>query len=188
MGKKGHSDPNLFGGYTHYDEKGRKVGRSEKNLFGGYTHYDSEGHKIGESNQNLFGGYTTKDTKGHKVGNSEPNLFGGYSHYDSRGKKRGESSPNMYGGYSHQDGCYIATCVYGSYDCPEVRVLRRYRDEKLALTAPGRWFIRCYYALSPTAVRVLGDSAFIRNIWRKMLDRKIRSLRRQGVSDGPISE
>ena len=25
-------------------------------------------------------------------------------------------------------GCYVATAVYGSYDCPEVWVLRRYRD------------------------------------------------------------
>lgn len=24
-------------------------------------------------------------------------------------------------------GCYIATCVYGSYDCPQVWILRRFR-------------------------------------------------------------
>ena len=25
-------------------------------------------------------------------------------------------------------GCYVATCIYGSYDCPQVWTLRRYRD------------------------------------------------------------
>ena len=25
-------------------------------------------------------------------------------------------------------GCYVATAVYGSYDCPQVWTLRRYRD------------------------------------------------------------
>ena len=29
MAKKGHSDPNLFGGYTHYDEHGKKTGSSQ---------------------------------------------------------------------------------------------------------------------------------------------------------------
>ncbi len=28
-------------------------------------------------------------------------------------------------------GCYIATCVYGSYDCPQVWTLRRFRDYTL---------------------------------------------------------
>ena len=41
-----------------------------------------------------------------------------------------------------QGGCYIATCVYGSYDCPEVWTLRRYRDYTLDLTWYGRTFIR----------------------------------------------
>ena len=28
----------------------------------------------------------------------------------------------------NENGCYIATCVYGSYDCPQVLTLRRFRD------------------------------------------------------------
>ena len=31
--------------------------------------------------------------------------------------------------HGKKQGCYIATCVYGSYDCPQVWILRRYRDE-----------------------------------------------------------
>ena len=47
-------------------------------------------------------------------------------------------SANPMGDYSKRlakkrrknNGCYVATCVYGSYDCPEVWVLRRFRDNK----------------------------------------------------------
>ena len=39
---------------------------------------------------------------------------------------------------SSSDGCYIATSVYGSYDCPEVWTLRRFRDEYLKGSVYGR--------------------------------------------------
>ena len=45
---------------------------------------------------------------------------------------------------SNPGGCYVATAVYGSYDCPEVWTLRRYRDFELASTWYGRAFIRTY--------------------------------------------
>ena len=38
-------------------------------------------------------------------------------------------------------GCYVATAVYGSYDCPQVWTLRRFRDDTLAETWYGRAFI-----------------------------------------------
>ncbi|MDO5478959.1 MAG: CFI-box-CTERM domain-containing protein [Clostridia bacterium] len=53
-------------------------------------------------------------------------------------------------------GCYVATAVYGSYDCPEVWTLRRFRDDTLAKTWYGRMFIRVYYAVSPTLVKWFG--------------------------------
>ena len=55
-------------------------------------------------------------------------------------------------------GCYIATCVYGSYDCPQVWTLRRYRDNTLGSTWYGRTFIRTYYAISPTLVKWFGKT------------------------------
>lgn len=33
-------------------------------------------------------------------------------------------SPNNGGKGAEKNGCYIATCVYGSYDCPQVWTLR----------------------------------------------------------------
>ena len=73
-------------------------------------------------------------------------------------------------------GCYIATCVYGSYDCPQVLTLRRYRDNTLAKTWYGRAFIKTYYAISPTIVKWFGETKWFKNVWRKKLDRIIEKL------------
>lgn len=191
MGNKGRSDPNIFGGYTHYDEHGKKIGSSSPNIFGGYTNYDAKGHKIGTSDPNLFGGYTTRDARGHKIGESGPNLFGGYTHYDANHKKVGSSDPKLFGGYSNNDdtqGCYIATCVYGSYDCPEVWTLRRFRDYSLAASFPGRLFIRSYYAVSPKLVSRFGKTGWFRMFWRHLLDHFVARLKKHGVMDTPYRD
>ena len=185
MADKGHSEPNLFGGYTHYDEKGNKIGSSEPGFFGGFDDYDAKGNKVGHSYEGWLGGYDHYDNNGKKTGHSDPSLLGGFTHYDSSGKKTGSSNPNLTGGYSHSDseGCYIATCVYGSYDCPQVWTLRRFRDHTLKRTAPGRAFVRCYYALSPTLVRRFGETTVFRKFWRKVLDRMVGRLNETGVVD-----
>ena len=164
MANIGRSDQNIFGGgYTHYDSNGKKIGRSEPNIFGGgYTNYDAHGKKVGRTEQNFFGGgYTTYDNKGNKVGRSEPQIFGvGYTNYDKNGKKISSSDPQLFGtGYNHNSGgCYVATCVYGSYDCPEVWTLRRFRDNTLEKSIFGRAFIKMYYAISPTIVKIFRNT------------------------------
>lgn len=80
-------------------------------------------------------------------------------------------------------GCYIATAVYGSYDCPEVRVLRRYRDQRLSKTAFGRAFIRFYYATSPTVVKLFGKSKWFGGFWQKILDNFVAKLKIEGFGD-----
>ena len=79
-------------------------------------------------------------------------------------------------------GCYIATCVYGSYDCPEVWTLRRYRDTSLSMSWYGRLFIRCYYAVSPLIVKRFGHIGFIRRLWKEWLDNLIVHLQSKGFS------
>lgn len=191
MSDKGHSEKNIFGGYTHYDEHGRKIGESDPNIFGGYNNYDANGRKIGTSDKNIFGGYTQRDNQGRKIGESDPNLFGGYTHRDVKGNKVGESDPELFGGYhntNNNQGCYIATCVYGSYDCPEVWVLRRFRDGILKRTIQGRMFIKTYYAVSPWLVRHFGKKKWFRNGWKKFLDRMVERLKEKGVGDGPYRD
>ena len=189
MGNKGRSEPNAFGGYTHYDEKGKKIGRSEPSIFGGYTNYDAQGHKTGSSMQGFIG-YNHYDTHGHKIGSSTPG-FSGYNHYDVKGNKTGHSDPSIFGGYSNRSetqGCYIATCVYGSYDCPEVWVLRRFRDGVLANSTPGRLFIKVYYAISPKLVRQFGNKAWFRRPMQNWLDGFVMYLQSTGFSNTPYDD
>ena len=77
---------------------------------------------------------------------------------------------------SQKEGCYIATCVYGSYDCPQVRLLRRFRDEHMKKTPAGRIFIRLYYAVSPVLVLCFGKNPAFHVFWRHILDSLIRRL------------
>lgn len=80
-------------------------------------------------------------------------------------------------------GCYIATCVYGSYDCPEVWTLRRYRDNTLATRWYGRLFVRIYYAISPTLVKWFGHKQWFKKIWKSKLDRMVKKLNAKGVEN-----
>lgn len=85
-------------------------------------------------------------------------------------------------------GCYVATAVYGSYDCPEVWVLRRFRDDVLAESWYGRLFVRLYYAVSPAAVRLFGESGWFRDFFRARLDGMVDGLRARGFADTPYQD
>lgn len=85
-------------------------------------------------------------------------------------------------------GCYIATAVYGSYDCPQVWTLRRFRDDSLAETWYGRTFIRIYYAVGPTLVKWFGHCAWFRKMWRGRLDRMVADLNANGVESTPYND
>ena len=85
-------------------------------------------------------------------------------------------------------GCYVATAVYGSYDCPQVWTLRRYRDYTLAETWYGRAFIRTYYAISPTLVKWFGHTEWFKRMWRGKLDRMVADLQAKGVKDTPYED
>jgi len=85
-------------------------------------------------------------------------------------------------------GCYVATAVYGSYDCAQVWTLRRFRDYTLAETWYGRAFIRTYYAISPTLVRWFGDAEWFKKMWKNPLDRMVARLNAEGVEDTPYED
>ena len=85
-------------------------------------------------------------------------------------------------------GCYVATAVYGSYDCPQVWTLRRFRDYTLAETWYGRAFIRTYYAISPTLVKWFGNTNWFKKLWKGKLDRMVAKLNAQGVENTPYRD
>lgn len=85
-------------------------------------------------------------------------------------------------------GCYVATSIYGSYDCPQVWTLRRFRDDTLDASWFGRCFIKTYYAISPTLVKWFGKSAIFKGIFTPILDNMVKSLKDKGISDKPYND
>lgn len=86
------------------------------------------------------------------------------------------------------NGCYVATAVYESYDCPQVWTLRRYRDNHLALTWYGRAFIYTYYAISPTIVKWFGHTEWFKKMWRRKLDCMVKHLQDKGYESTPYQD
>ncbi|MBQ7102291.1 MAG: DUF2726 domain-containing protein [Clostridia bacterium] len=87
-----------------------------------------------------------------------------------------------------KSGCYIATCVYGAYDCPPVWTLRRYRDYTLSKTWYGKAFIQIYYSISPTLVRWFGSNKWFKKCFKKYLDIIVSKLHQQGFEDTPYKD
>lgn len=82
-------------------------------------------------------------------------------------------------------GCYIATCVYGSYDCPAVWTLRQYRDKVLSQSFWGKVFIRIYYAVSPSLVKHFGNIKCFRSFWKYFLNKIVKRLMKKGFCQYP---
>lgn len=78
---------------------------------------------------------------------------------------------------SSSEGCYIATMAYGSYDHPQVKILRWYRDNILKQSFGGRFFIRFYYYISPKLVTLLDGHHFINRFIRLTLDKFVIRIR-----------
>lgn len=98
-------------------------------------------------------------------------------------KIKAKSSDNI-----SQNGCYIATSVYGSYDCPQVWTLRRYRDDSLSNKWYGKLFIHIYYAISPKIVKLFGNKKWFNKIFKRFLDKKIYKLKIMGFKDTPYKD
>ena len=62
-------------------------------------------------------------------------------------------------------------------------MLRRFRDNVLAENFVGRSFIEVYYALSPKIIKIFGDYAIMKNIWKYSLDLLVKKLKENGFKD-----
>lgn len=132
-------------------------------------------------------GYKNKE-KAEAYLNKAKNL--GYSISDEEIRNLTESisnepEKNTSSNQKSSGGCYVATCVYGSYDCPEVWTLRRFRDNTLSKNIFGRMFIKVYYATSPTVVELFGRYKWFHKIWKAPLDKIVRKLQNDGVKNTP---
>ncbi|MDG5816260.1 VRR-NUC domain-containing protein [Chitinispirillales bacterium ANBcel5] len=103
---------------------------------------------------------------------------------------------NNYGGSSisidttpHQhekrekSGCFVATVVYGSYECEQVVQLRQFRDQVLLRSFLGRAFVRVYYSRGPALASIVERSGILKLMSRigfDLLLTAIRTGRKQG--------
>ncbi|MBA6348344.1 CFI-box-CTERM domain-containing protein [Colwellia sp. BRX8-9] len=76
----------------------------------------------------------------------------------------------------NNSGCYIATMAYGSYDHPQVLVLRQFRDNVLSQSWYGKLFIKVYYKTSPHLVSLLKGHEKSNSFIKNQLDKLIRKL------------
>jgi len=105
--------------------------------------------------------------------------------------KHGDKSAyeaTRYGPSATLSGCYIATCVYGSYDCPEVWTLRRYRDGKLSASWFGKRFIQIYYSISPKVVELFGNKKWFNSLCKPILNKFVGKLRQCGLDSSSYSD
>lgn len=70
---------------------------------------------------------------------------------------------------SEKSACFIATVCYGDGNCPEVAALRKFRDRRLSVSGPGRFFISTYYSCSPALARWLRRRPRIQSMVRRCL-------------------
>lgn len=108
--------------------------------------------------------------------------------YSSQNNNTLNRSTNTKTSTSESGGCYVATCVYGSYDCPPVWTLRRFRDNILAKHFLGRLFIKTYYAISPKAVAMFGNYKWFHNLFKAPLDKLVEKLHKNGVENTPYND
>ena len=114
---------------------------------------------VSESSYNSYSGFSVSHVGGSST-----------SHSSSPSKATSSYST------SPKEGCYIATMAYGDYNHPKVIILRKYRDDVLAKSVFGKVFIRFYYAISPTLVKVLRNKEDINNSIRQVLDYLIKCI------------
>lgn len=84
--------------------------------------------------------------------------------------------------------CYIATSVYGTYDCPELWTLRRFRDNVLNKHFAGRIFIKIYYKTSPWLVKHFGHTKLFTKFIKRKLDKFIYILNEAGISNSDYND
>jgi len=73
-------------------------------------------------------------------------------------------------------GCFIATSVYGDYDCYQVMALRKFRDMHLEQNFIGRVLVRTYYKISPPIANWLRGQPWLAAKIRLVLDSIVKRL------------
>lgn len=87
-------------------------------------------------------------------------------HYQYPDYKLGLFRFRIYGSVV-SNNCFIATACFGSYNAPEVLVLRQFRDDKLQSLLLGKIVVKLYYEVSPFFAKLISKSDLLKKIVRK---------------------
>lgn len=86
------------------------------------------------------------------------------------------NQPSYNSSSNTSEGCYIATAVYGSYEAPEVLILRKFRDTVLKRHLLGKVLISSYYFVSPSIAKKLKGKGRVNNAIKQILDEFVRVI------------
>lgn len=73
--------------------------------------------------------------------------------------------------------CFVATAAFGDADHAHVRFLRRFRDDVLSRSGPGRSFIKWYWQIGPVMAIHVGRSNILQSLSRICLSGVVRVLK-----------
>jgi len=86
----------------------------------------------------------------------------GYYYGYKSGKRIGSRKGYAAGRRKGSNECFVATAAAGSADAPEVRILRRFRDEVLLTSSAGKQLVKYYYKIGPKLARSIEGSPVMR--------------------------
>ena len=97
-------------------------------------------------------------------------MLGGMSYEKAHetARKQERELDRIYDG-SNSSGCFIATAVYGTPMCPEIDILRKFRDTKLLDNIFGETFVKCYYKTSPPIADIISKTEDLRKMIRTLM-------------------
>ena len=76
--------------------------------------------------------------------------------------------------------CFVASACYQDVDHADVATLRRFRDEVLIRSRPGRCFIELYAVIGPILANAINARPWLRPICRTAVSSIVRYVQRCG--------
>ena len=116
--------------------------------------------------------YTVIDTVGADERSYSDTGLEPYTTYSYRVRAYNDDGYSEYSNEAEaetRDDCFIATAAYGSLLEPHVATLRKFRDVNLLSCAPGRMFVKTYYAHSPPIADFIAKHETLRALVRVVL-------------------